>query len=47
LYEKLLTSTIIYTSEENKKLRASRVILGSGEDANEPTNTKRDMATKY
>lgn len=28
------------TSEDNKKLRTSNVILGSGQDANEPTRQK-------
>ena len=36
-----------YTSEDNKKLRASRIMLGSGEDANEPTSTKRDVSPTY
>ena len=36
-----------YTSEDNKKLRASRIMLGSGEDVNEPTSTKRDMSPTY
>ena len=36
-----------YTSEDNKKLRASRIMLGSGEDVNEPTSTKRDMYPTY
>ena len=36
-----------YTSEDSKKLRASRIMLGSGEDANEPTSTKRDMSPTY
>jgi len=41
-----LTSTIILnqdTSEDNKKFRTSRIMLGSGEDANEPTSTIRYM----
>ena len=44
--KKFLTSTIILnqdTSEDNKKFRTSRIMLGSGEDANEPTSTIRYM----
>ena len=36
-----------YTSEDNKKLRASRIMPGSGDDVNEPTSTKIDMSPTY